>query len=188
MDSLKFILEKLSQYSILTNILPGAVLCIILTYLVGYDMLFLDDWFLQGIVFYFVGMVNNRFGSLVVEPLLKKCGFLKFSPYKDFMRAEKVDPKIETLSTENNVFRSYNSLGVLAIFALIFKAIENNCAWVQNCCCQCKTAIILLLLLVLFGFSYRKQTSYVYRRVNNAIKNEEKQMYSDYEGSCNSAK
>lgn len=175
MDAVKFILEKLSQYNLLTNIFPGTVLCIILTYLIGYDMLFLDDWFLQGIVFYFVGMVNNRFGSLVVESLLKKCGFLKFVPYEDFMRAEKADPKIETLSTENNVFRSYISLGVLTIFALIFKAIENNCAWVQNCCSQCKTAIILLLLLVLFCCSYRKQTSYVYRRVNNAIKNTENQ-------------
>ena len=77
MDGLKIFVEKLSQYNFLTNILPGTILCMILTYCVGYNFLISDNWYLQGVVFYFIGIVNNRFGSLVIENLLKKLRLVK---------------------------------------------------------------------------------------------------------------
>lgn len=161
MDILKLLIDKLSQYNFLINIIPGTVLCIVLNYLVGYDVFVSEDWYLMGIVFYFVGMVNNRFGSLVVEPLLKYSHFVKFAPYKDFVAAEKKDAKITTLSMENNVFRSYISVFVLSLLAYGFKfgmSIIDPCQNTQK-------ALLLIMLLLLFAFSYRKQTMYVKNRV-----------------------
>jgi len=161
MDGLKLIIDKLSRYNFLTNILPGTVLCIILKYWIGYDFISDKNWYMLGVIFYFVGMVNNRFGSLVVEKLLQSTRFVKFAPYKDFIAAEKVDSKITTLSMENNVFRSYLSVAILSLLALLYKSIEAHCSWVENH----GVVIVLALLVLLFGFSYRKQTKYVKERV-----------------------
>ena len=66
MDAIKAILEKLSSYNILTNIIPGAVLCVVLRYLVGYDLFADNNWFVLGVLFYILGVINNRFSSLVI--------------------------------------------------------------------------------------------------------------------------
>lgn len=169
MDVLKLVIDKLSQYNLLTNILPGTVLCIVLAYCIGYNTLITDNLYLQGVVFYFAGIVTNRFGSLIVEPFLKKIRILKFVPYKDYVKAEKADGKIEILSTENNVFRSYTSLCVLAILALAFRIVEDNTGWLKNCDCEYKMMALFVLLLTIFLCSYRKQTSYVNKRINKVL-------------------
>ncbi len=169
MDGLKVIIEKLSQYNILTNILPGTILCIISTFCIGYNLLVTDNWYLQCVIFYFVGIVNNRFGSLVVEPLLKRMNILKFTSYKDYIIAESKDTKVTILSTENNVFRSCVSLCVIAILALIYRVLEDNIEWVNNCNSEYKMMVLLILLLVVFILSYRKQTAYVNKRVKKVI-------------------
>lgn len=169
METLKLLIDKLSQYNFLTNILPGTVLCIVLKYLVGYEIFISEDWYLMGIVFYFVGMVNNRLSSLVVEPILKCTHFVNFAPYNDFVNAEKKDAKVSTLSMENNVFRSYVSVFVLSLLAYGYK-------YGFNAVCPCQMSqelLLIILLLVLFAFSYRKQTKYVKKRVeaNTPIEN-----------------
>ncbi len=161
MDGLKLTIEKISQYCFLTNILPGTVLCILLRYVVGYDLLVYREWYLMGIVFYFVGIVNNRFGSLCVDYILKKLHIVTFVPYKDFISAEQKDAKITKLSIENNIFRSYISVCFLTLLALLFKLIANNCSFIDNN----KAVIIIILLLILFVLSYRKQTNYVKKRI-----------------------
>lgn len=169
METLKLLIDKLSQYNFLTNILPGTVLCIVLKYLVGYEIFITEDWYLMGIVFYFVGMVNNRFSSLVVEPLLKCTHFVRFAPYKDFVSAEKKDAKITTLSMENNVFRSYISVFVVSLLAYGYKY-----GLTAVCPCQMSQELLLIILcLALFAFSYRKQTKYVKERVEANTPKEE---------------
>lgn len=161
MEKIRLLIDKLSQYNFLTNILPGTVLCIVLKYLVGYELFISEDWYLMGIVFYFVGMVNNRFSSLVVEPILKCTHFVNSAPYKDFVNAERKDTKVTTLSMENNVFRSYVSVFVLSLLAYGYKYGFNTI-----CPCQMnKELLLIILLLLLFAFSYRKQTKYVRERV-----------------------
>ena len=64
MNIIQIIIDKLSQYNFLTNILPGTVLCLMIEYVVGYHIIN-DDIYLSFIMFYFVGMVNSRFGSLI---------------------------------------------------------------------------------------------------------------------------
>ena len=59
MDTIKAILEKISSYNILTNIIPGAVLCVVLRFLVGYDVFTGQNWFVLGVIFYIIGVINN---------------------------------------------------------------------------------------------------------------------------------
>ena len=166
MEILKLIIDKLSQYNFLTNILPGTVLCIILKYLVGYDLI-PDDYCQAGIVFYFVGMVNSRVGSLVIEPILKAISWVKFAPYSEFLRAEKEDAKLTILSQENNVFRSYISLMFISILGYIYK----NCSLDLRLSLNNESLVLIVILFVLFLFAYKKQTSFVRKRVENFIKN-----------------
>lgn len=166
MEILKLVIDKLSQYNFLTNILPGTVLCIILKYLVGYDLI-PDDYYQAGIVFYFVGMVNSRVGSLVIEPILKAISWVKFAPYSEFLRAEKEDAKLTILSQENNVFRSYISLMFISILGYIYK----NCSLDLRLSLNNESLVLIVILFVLFLFAYKKQTSFVRKRVENIIKN-----------------
>lgn len=166
MEILKLVIDKLSQYNFLTNILPGTVLCIILKYLVGYDLI-PDDYYQAGIVFYFVGMVNSRVGSLVIEPILKAISWVKFAPYSEFLRAEKEDAKLTILSQENNVFRSYISLMFISILGYIYK----NCSLNLRLSLNNESLVLIVILFVLFLFAYKKQISFVRKRVENFIKN-----------------
>ena len=160
MDIVKAIFDKLSQYNFLTNILPGTVLCIILKYLVGCDLI-PDDYYQAGIVFYFVGMVNSRVGSLVIEPILKKITWVKFAPYQDFLQAEKYDAKLTILSQENNVFRSYISVMFLSIVGFVYK---NYPVKLKDFITD-ESLILITSLFILFLFAYKKQTAFVRKRV-----------------------
>lgn len=155
------ILDKLSQYNFLTNILPGTVLCMLLKYLLVIDII-PEDKYQAGIVFYFTGMVNNRTGSLIVEPLLKYLRFIKFAPYKDFVKSETNDPKITLLSQENNIFRSYIAVSVILIMCNLYLKFEALfCSvWLND------KNIMILSIFVIFLFSYRKQTTYIRKRVD----------------------
>lgn len=166
MEILKLVIDKLSQYNFLTNILPGTVLCVILKYLVGYDLI-PDDYYQAGIVFYFVGMVNSRVGSLVIEPILKAISWVKFAPYSEFLRAEKDDAKLTMLSQENNVFRSYISVMFISILGYIYK----TCSLDLRLSLNNESLVLIVVLFVLFLFAYKKQTSFVRKRVENFIKN-----------------
>ena len=166
MDIIKLIFDKLSQYNFLTNILPGTVLCIILKNLVGYDLI-PTDYYQAGIVFYFVGMVNSRVGSLIIEPILKKICWIKFAPYPEFLKAEKNDPKLTVLSQENNVYRSYISVMFIAVIGYIYKNISFDwCQFLKD-----EPLVLIVSLLVLFLFAYRKQTAVGRKRVENFMKN-----------------
>ena len=154
-------IDKLSQYNFVTNILPGTMLCLMLKHIVGYDLFVTNEWYQMGIIFYFVGMVNNRFSSLVIELTMKKTKIVKFSNYKEFIAAEKKDSKITVLSMENNVFRSYISVCTISLIASLFKLIADNVNWID----EWKMQFLLVALLLLFMLSYRKQTSYVRERV-----------------------
>lgn len=162
MEVVKLLIDKLSQYNFVTNIIPGTILCFIIKYMVGYDLFVTEEWYQMGIIFYFVGIVNNRFGSLVIEWAMKKTKIVKFAKYELFVKAEKNDSKITTLSMENNVFRSYIAVCTLSFMTSLFKVIADNVNWVN----ECKTQFLLFALLILFVLSYRKQTTYVRKRVD----------------------
>lgn len=92
MEALAALFGKISNYNILNNLIPGAILCVVFKYLVGYDFMSVGTLELI-VIFYFVGMVNSRIGSLLLEPLLKKVHFVTFRDHKQFVAAEQKDKK-----------------------------------------------------------------------------------------------
>lgn len=167
MEVLKLALDKISQYNFLTNIVPGTLLCILLKHFVGYDFI-PDNNYHAAIVFYFAGMVNSRISSLVVEPFLKKIKWIVFVSYKKYLFAEAKDEKISVLNQENNVYRSY--LAVMLVTALMY--VYKHWLIAIPYVAQNEKIILLIGLICLFLFAYRKQTSFVRKRVEYKCENE----------------
>lgn len=159
---MKELLDKLSSYNIFNYLLPGVLFTVILKALTEYD--FTQENILIGaFVYYFIGLIVSRIGSLVIEPILKKIKFLKFSKYSDFITASKKDIKIEVLSEVNNMYRTICSLLLLTFILKLFEWFCTNVEFLKDY----DTFILIALLLGLFLFSYRKQTDYVRKRVDN---------------------
>lgn len=157
---MKELLDKLSSYNLFNYLLPGTIFVAGAQRISGHT--FKDENIVVELfLYYFVGMVISRIGSLTIEPVLKKVGFLKFAPYPDFIRACKTDAKIEVLSEQNNTYRTlcavFLSLGILKLYDVAL-------AWRPR---TAKT-VVIAGLFVLFALAYRKQTDYVRRRVEAA--------------------
>jgi len=154
------ILEKLGSYQILTNLLPGAFFGLALKFFFGLTLP-TQNIGEDIVVYYFMGLIINRIGSLVVEPILKKLRFIKYAQYPDFAKAVKVDSKIDTLSEMNNYTRSLLTCVLLLPIIRVLQALSLKWTWFSS---NWKW-VVISLLVVLFLFSYRKQTDYVRKRV-----------------------
>lgn len=159
------LVEKLNSYNILNNLLPGVVLgflfesCLSVTIIQGNVI---EDLF----IYYFIGMIISRFGSVIVEPLYKKIRLVQFAEYDDYINASKKDKKIEILSETNNTYRSILSACIVTILAKIYFAISTKVNVLSNY----KEVLILLMCCVIFSIAYRKQTRYIFQRIKKIIR------------------
>lgn len=158
---MKDIIEKLSSYNIFNYLLPGILFMALGDQLTSFSLI-QNNLFVGMFLFYFVGMIISRIGSLTVEPFLKCIGFVRFSSYNDYVEASKSDPKLELFSEQNNVYRTLCSLSILLILLKIYDKNKDLLPWNTD------TSFLILMagILVLFLFSYRKQTKYIVHRVN----------------------
>ena len=172
---LKQIVDKISSYNIFNNLYPGILLCYLLKVIFGINVLS-DNWLENLILFYFVGMVISRIGSLIIEPIMKKIRIkkkplLEFSSYSDYERASNEVPLVATLSETNNTYRTLLSCFICTLILKICVVVNQACVEKSFTFFQDnKDWIILILLIILFASSYVKQTSYVRKRVESIIK------------------
>ena len=157
---MKDILSKLSSYNLFNYLLPGIIFVILASEFTHYSFI-QQDIVIGVFLYYFIGLVISRFGSLVIEPLLKYLSFLKFADYKDFVAVSKKDEKIELLSEVNNTYRTLSSLFTLLLLLKLYEKIEGRFPVLQ----EWDALVLVVLLLVLFLLSYRKQTSYITKRI-----------------------
>ena len=163
-DMEKF-LEKISAYQFLNYMIPGTLFLVLVDTLAIYDLP-LDNVFLVLFGGYFTGMVLSRIGSLLIERLLKKWKFVVFAPYGKFKDAEAKDSKITTLSTENNIYRTFLAtfLVLLLLYGLsLIPGVKDfmHTPWMA--------LIVIAGLTALFLFAYRKQTDYVRESVEHIV-------------------
>lgn len=154
------LLKQLSSYNLFNYLFPGTVFCVALNKLGGFDLI-VEDLFAAFFFYYFVGLTISRVSSLIVEPLLKKTGFVKIGSYSDFIEAEKKDPKIAILSEVNNVYRTLISLPICAGAYWIGILVADALAVPSGL----RATVLFASFAVLFLFSYRKQNSYVVKRI-----------------------
>lgn len=157
------ILDKLSSYNIFNYLFPGVVFCIITDRYMSVPLL--QDTIINGLfLYYFVGLVISRFGSIAIEPTLKKSRIIKFAAYPDYIRAVKDDPKIELLSEANNMYRTI--LSAFVILCLV--AIGRQLVQAYPSMLDVLKYAILPVMVLLFGFSYKKQTEYITKRISSS--------------------
>ena len=157
---MKELLSKLSSYNIFNYLLPGVVFVAISPLASGYSFV-QDNLLIGAFLYYFVGLVISRVGSLVIEPTLKKLGVLRFADYSDFVAASKKDEKLEVLSEVNNTYRTLCSMFLLLISLRLYSWLESRLPFLG----EWDTVLLPALLLVMFVFSYRKQTNYITKRI-----------------------
>src|ERR1700676_3643489 len=106
------LLNKISSYNVFNYLLLGIVFSLLAGEIIHFPIA-QKDILTAAFFYYFVGLVISRFGSLIIEPLLKAFCFVRFANYKDFVAASQKDPKLEILSEVNNTYRTLASLFTL---------------------------------------------------------------------------
>jgi hypothetical protein len=159
---MKEILDKIGAYNLFNFLLPGILFAVALERITPYSITH-KNLIIGAFIYYFAGLVISRFGSLIIEPFLKKVSFLQFTTYEDFISASKSDPKLEQLSQDNNMYRTFVALFVLLILAKGYEIVSAKLPILNE---QIATIAVVALLLG-FLFSYRKQTNYITKRVNS---------------------
>ena len=167
---MKEIIDRLTSYNIFNYLLPGTIFIGLGDTLTSYSLI-QDNILIALFLYYFIGLIISRIGSLTLEPLLKWIKFVKFAPYEDYVEASKLDPKIEIFSEQNNMYRSLCMLSIALILLKIYDLVWSSGS-LDN------VAIIFIILvgfLILFLFSYRKQTKYVVKRVKITLEDKEEE-------------
>ena len=164
---MKEIIDKISSYNLFNYLFPGILYVIFLREITNFDLV-QENNFLGAVLYYFIGLVISRFGSLIIGKILqsKRLKFIKFADYKDYITACDKDNKIELFSEVNNMYRTLISLFCTLLLSVLYELIAD---WLNI---SEKTSYIMLIiaLIIVFVFSYRKQTGFVVKRVDSRKK------------------
>lgn len=160
MENIKVILDKLSSYNIFNYLLPGIIFVFLTKEVTDFNLI-QENHLVGGFLYYFIGMIVSRVGSIMIEPILKGIKIVKFKDYKYFVQASKIDNKLELLSEVNNTYRTVLSM-------LILTCLEYAYMWLKakyGLSHEFTLIITISFMTILFLFSYRKQTNYITARI-----------------------
>ena len=167
------LIERISVYEILNNIIPGTIYVILVEKMTFFRIRTNNIW-LDIVLYYFIGLIIGRVGSLVIERFLKRIKWVQFSPYSEYVKAEQKDFRVREMTTINNMYRTYASVALCFLFTEVCSqiwTITQGMNWKG----LVARYVLGIVLLVLFIISYFKQTKYVYDRVDTINKaNKEK--------------
>lgn len=155
--------DKISSYNIFNYLFPGVLFAVIVDALTDYHLI-QENIIIGLFVYYLIGLVISRIGSLIIEPALKKVRFIKFADYGDYVKASEDDPKLDVLSETNNMYRTLCALLSVLLIIALFDQWNYLQTWNTE-----NYLYIIFALLFMFLFSYRKQTAYIYKRINKSI-------------------
>lgn len=155
----KFI-EKLDEYNIFNYLLPGVIFTHLLKYYVEIDI-FQENIIEMLFIYYFIGSIISRIGSIIVEPILIKCKFIKYVSYEEYNKACNEYKEINQFLMVNNMYRTICSGGIVLLVVKIFKEMIEK----FNISLVYINTILIILVMVLYLFSYRKQTNFILKKV-----------------------
>lgn len=162
---MKDLFEKLSSYNIFNYLLPGVIFVVMADALTRFHFV-QEDIILGVFLYYFIGLIISRVGSLFVEPLLKRLRFIHFAPYGDFVAASKKDDQLLVLSEANNTYRTFCALFMMLAALKAYDWLSSRLPQVQ----QWADVILIIAIFALFCFSYRKQCQYITKRIQSILK------------------
>jgi len=142
---MKEIIDKISSYNLFNYLFPGIIFVILLREITNFDLI-QENNFIGSFLYYFIGLVVSRFGSLVIGYLLQKMTFINFADYSEYVFATDKDNKIELFSEINNMYRTIISMLMLLLLAKGWQSINSYFAFSQN------TSLILLIISLIILF------------------------------------
>lgn len=182
------LINKISEYEVLNNFFPGVIFCYLVNRLTPFNISSGNE-FVNLFVYYFVGLVLGRLGSIVLESIFyhgdqpknddfkkiiagekykpEKKPFVLRTPPKYYYDAARTDKTIPILNSKNNMYRSLAAVFLCFLLVKVYSITLFRYLKGDN--------LILLLtgsaaLVVLFAFSFRKQTDYIMKRCISEIK------------------
>jgi predicted neutral ceramidase superfamily lipid hydrolase len=158
------IINKLSSYNILNFLIPGGVYLLLCDNYLDFNIETSSVSFL--LVAYIAGMIISRVGSLIIEPIFRSIKLISYAKYSDYVKASMKDQKIETLLMETNMLRTMISLVLLFLFSVLIQRIKIQFDLHHNLILFIGLIFVLLILFL----SYRKQISYIKKRIDISIK------------------
>jgi len=161
---MKDLLEKLTSYNIFNYLLPGVIFVVLAEALTTFHFV-QQDIILGMFLYYCIGLVISRLGSLVIEPLLRLVRFIPFAPYPDFVKASEADEKLLVLSEANNMYRTFCALFTILVLTKGYERLLHRFPQMQ----QWGIEVLVIALLILFCLSYRKQCQYIVKRIDSQI-------------------
>ena len=159
---MKELLNKITSYNLFNFLLPGTLFALISQEFTSYPLI-QENLVMGAFVYYFIGIIISRFGSLVIEPILKKFSFIKLADYEEFVSASKNDPKITILSETNNMYRTFSSMLILLSLLKLYELIGYKLPVLE----ENNVLVLIVLLFIMFVYSYRKQTNYITKRIRS---------------------
>lgn len=177
----KGVVDKISSYNIFNNFFPGIIFCYIIEKTTVFSIAngeFLENLF----IYYLVGMILSRIGSIFIEKFLKKLQiknrktkdkepFLKFAPYEKYIEASETQPTLQSLSESNNTYRTMSAVFITVIIVKLYEWLVYDL--IQQWFEISEEIIffaVCLGIVMLFIFSYKKQTYYISSRVEKYSK------------------
>lgn len=159
------LLNKISSYNILNNIIPGAI------FVYFWSALDLGTFpscnVIESIIlYYFCGLVASRVGSLIIERGFKKANLISYALNSKYIEATKRDSLIETLLESNNMYRTFTGLFLVLTIVKVYMSVANYFDIGRGI----GTWIVLIGLLFLFAGSFCKQKEYIRTRIEAALK------------------
>jgi hypothetical protein len=156
------LLSKISSYNLFNYLFPGAAFTVAADSLHFIDLPKLDVATLL-LIYYSIGLVISRLGSIVIEPVLRKIKFVRYSDYGRYVTACDTDTKIEVFVEQNNTYRTL----LAAVVALLLSYPISYAADRMSLSAEWRHALIVVFILGLFLFSFRKQSEYISKRVDH---------------------
>ena len=155
-------LQKLSTYNIFNFLLPGVLYVVIVSKTT--DILIVPTDLVTGVfLYYFIGLVISRLGSLLLGPVLKFLRWTKHANYEEYIEASKSDSKIIQLLEDCNMYRT---LAMTMICCLVTSMYADHATKFDSLSLDLSEAG-LFALLVLFLISFKKQTQFITKRVEH---------------------
>ena len=185
---LENLLSKISAYELINNFIPGAVYFGIVERVTHFK-LGAPNTYTAIVLCYFAGVVIGRIGSLYFSNSQRKKSNVDTNttnepdsnglPHSEFTKAELLDKerKVTTLSTMNNVYRTFIALPICVLLTVLLDLIWNYTPE-SICIVERKTAFVILAcigLALILNKAYKKQSWYVANRAKTilAIENAE---------------
>lgn len=157
---MKEIISKISSYDLFNNLFPGILFVVLLESTTNYNLPH-DNIVESAFLYYFVGLMISRVGSLLVDPSLRKLKFVKFKPYPKYLAAEEKDELVKIYNLTNNMLRTLIALFLVLLIPISLTWMNLTIDFSMG---YIKVVFVFILLLILL-LSYRKQTKFIFKRV-----------------------